>query len=88
MSHNDNNPGTSARNHKPAIIAIVVALLVALVAFMVFTPGANEQNDGIATTAPPADTPISDAEGTEGSDAQSTGELPAEDAPATPEPAN
>ncbi|MFN3277908.1 MAG: hypothetical protein ACK41Y_05850 [Paracoccus hibiscisoli] len=63
MSYNHNDPEKAARKHKPAIIAIVVALAVAVLAFLVFTPGANEQNDGIATTPPPADTPMSDAEG-------------------------
>ena len=62
MSHN-HEPEKAARNHKPAIIAIIVALVVAALVFFVFTPGVDEQEDGIATTAPPADTPISDAEG-------------------------
>ncbi|MFN4061093.1 MAG: hypothetical protein ACK4IA_10110 [Paracoccus hibiscisoli] len=63
MSYNHNDPEKAARKHKPAIIAIVVALAVAVLAFLVFAPGANEQNDGIATTPPPAGTPMSDAEG-------------------------
>lgn len=63
MSFNDNNPQRAARRHTPALIAIAVALMVALVAFLVFTPGVNEQNDGIVTTPPPADTPITEAEG-------------------------
>lgn len=66
MSHNDNNPQRSASRHKPALIAIAIALLVAFLAFMVFSPGMDEQNDGIATTPPPADAPITDAEGTDG----------------------
>ena len=63
MSHNDNNPQRSARRHKPALIGIAVALLAAFLAFMVFRPGMDTQNDGIATTPPPASTPVTDAEG-------------------------
>ncbi len=63
MSYNHNDPEKAARKHKPAIIAIIVALAVAVLAFLVFAPGADEQNDGIATTPPPAGTPMSDAEG-------------------------
>ena len=66
MSHNDNNPQRSASRHRPALIAIAVALLAALIAFLVFMPGTNEQNEGIATTPPPAETPITNAEGTDG----------------------
>ena len=63
MSYNHENPEKAARKHKPALIAIALALLVAAVVFFVFTPGADEQNDGIATTPPPAGTPVTDAEG-------------------------
>lgn len=66
MSHNSNDVERSARRHRPALIAIAVALLVAFLAFMIFTPGANEENDGIVTTPPPGDTPVSTAEGTDG----------------------
>lgn len=66
MSHNDNNPQRSASRHKPALIAIAIALLAAFLAFMVFRPGMDDQNEGIATTPPPAETPITDAEGTDG----------------------
>lgn len=66
MSHNDNNPQRSANRHRPALIAIVVALLAVILAFLVFRPGMNEQNDGIATTPPPAETPVTGAEGTDG----------------------
>ena len=68
MSFNNEDPGRSAKNHKPAIIAIVVAILVALLAWFVFMPGANEDNDGIATTTPPADTTTTAAEGTDAPD--------------------
>ena len=102
MSYNHNDPEKAARNHKPAIIAIVVALAVAVLAFLVFTPGANEQNDGIATTPPPADVPLSDADGlgapvgdpvTPGADTPAdaaTGPVGTADQPAgaTPAPAN
>lgn len=64
MSHNT-EPERAAPRHKPALIGIAVALAVALIAFLVFRPGADETNDGIATTPPPAGTPITDAEGTE-----------------------
>ena len=66
MSHNDNNPQRSASRHKPALIAIAIALLAAFLAFMVFRPGMDDQNEGIATTPPPAETPITNAEGTDG----------------------
>ena len=66
MSHNSNDVGRSARRHRPALIAIAVALLVAFLAFMIFTPGANEENDGIVTTPPPGDTPVTTAEGIDG----------------------
>ena len=67
MSHNDDNPQRSASRHKPALIAIAIALLAAFLAFVVFRPGTNEQNQGLATTPPPAETPITNAEGTDGS---------------------
>lgn len=63
MSFNNEDPKKSATRHKPAILAIIVALIVAVLVFFAFTPGVDEQNEGIATTAPPGDTPISDAEG-------------------------
>lgn len=69
MSNNDDNMNREARRHSPAIIAIILALVVAIGAFFVFRPGTNEQNEGIATTAPPADTPVTPAEGTDGATA-------------------
>ncbi|TGN57278.1 hypothetical protein E4L95_13460 [Paracoccus liaowanqingii] len=63
MSYNHDDPQKAASKHKPAIIAIIVALVVAGLAFLVFTPGADEQGDGIATTAPPSDVPVTDAAG-------------------------
>lgn len=66
MSHNDNNTQRSASRHKPALIALAIALLAAFLAFVVFRPGVEEQNDGIATTPPPAETPITNAEGIDG----------------------
>lgn len=90
MSHNEDDPNRSASNHRPAIIAIVLALLVAVVAWMAFTPGSDEQNDGIATTAPPGDTTSTPAEGTDGAaPAPASPESAApEGAPAEPAPAN
>ncbi|MFN3276668.1 MAG: hypothetical protein ACK41U_18595 [Paracoccus sp. (in: a-proteobacteria)] len=65
MSHNY-EPEKAARRHKPAIIGIIVALLVALAAFLVFSPGAVEDGgDGIATTPPPAGVTSTEAAGTE-----------------------
>lgn len=49
MSHNT-EPGSAAGRHVPALIAIAVALIAAFLAFLVFRPGLNEQNEGIATT--------------------------------------
>lgn len=66
MSSNDPNVPHEAKNHRPAIIAIVLALVVAALAFFVFSPGADEQNDGIATTPPPTGTTSTPAEGTDG----------------------
>ena len=66
MSHNDNNLQRSARRHVPALTAIAVVLLAAVVIFLVFRPGTNEENSGIATTPPPEGTPLTDAEGTDG----------------------
>ncbi|MDN5568604.1 MAG: hypothetical protein L0G27_07665 [Paracoccus sp. (in: a-proteobacteria)] len=90
MSFNHENPENDARKHKPALIAIVVALIVAALVFVVFQPGTSEpEGDGIATTAPPSDTPVTDAEGLSG-DAEAPGspggETPADASPAaTPE---
>jgi hypothetical protein len=68
MSFN-NEPENDARKHKPAIIAIIVALIIAGLVFIVFQPGTSDPaGDGIATTAPPADTPVTDAEGLTGDD--------------------
>lgn len=36
MSHNDNVPERAARRHSPAIIGILVALVLAALAFVVF----------------------------------------------------
>ncbi len=69
MSHNDDNLNREARRHNPAIIAIIVAVVVAIAAFLVFRPGVNEQNEGIATTPPPAGTTTTPAEGTDGATA-------------------
>lgn len=66
MSHNSNDVGRSASRHRPALIAIAVALLMAFLAFMIFRPGLDDQNDGIVTTPPPAGTPTTTAEGIDG----------------------
>lgn len=63
MSNSEPDPEEAVRNHRPAIIAIILAVVVAILAYFVFTPGMDEQNDGIATTPPPAGTPITPAEG-------------------------
>ncbi|MGP9804574.1 hypothetical protein [Paracoccus sp. NSM] len=65
MSHNHEPPKAASR-HKPALIAIAVALLAALIAFMVFRPGVvDDGGDGIANTAPPASVPTTEAAGRE-----------------------
>ncbi|MCF3972802.1 hypothetical protein [Paracoccus salsus] len=83
MSFNNENPKTSAKNHRPAIIGIVVALLVAVIAFLLFMPGADEQNEGIVTTPPPGDTALTDAEGDEAGEAAVI--APDSAAPVTPD---
>ncbi|WCR11710.1 hypothetical protein JHW45_04870 [Paracoccus stylophorae] len=83
MSYNENDPGRSASKHRPALIGIAVAIIAAIVAYLVFLPGTDEQNEGIATTAPPADTAVSEASGT---DAGSTPDIaPEGSAPVTPD---
>ncbi|MDM7457832.1 MAG: hypothetical protein P3W94_000420 [Paracoccus sp. (in: a-proteobacteria)] len=65
MSHN-HEPERAAGRHKPALIAIAIALATALVVFFVFQPGVIEEGgDGIATTPPPADVSTATVEGTE-----------------------
>ena len=59
MSHNDNIPQRSARNHWPAIIAILVALALAVAAFMWF--GASSER---GETAPADPVPAAVTEGT------------------------
>ena len=46
MSYNDNNPERSARRHRPAIWAIVVAIGLAVIAFLMFAPMGGEQETG------------------------------------------
>lgn len=65
MSHNHEPPKAASR-HKPALIAIAIAMLAALIAFMVFRPGVEDDGgDGIATTPPPAEVTSTEAEGRE-----------------------
>lgn len=66
MSFNSNDPGRSARRHRPALIAIAVAILVAVIAFLVFSPGVEKADDGVTQTPPPAGVPLTDAEGRDG----------------------
>lgn len=84
MSHNEPDPVQSVRKHRPAVIAIILALAVVIIAYFVFTPGLNEQNDGIATTPPPGDTTLAPAEGLE---PDATDPISAEDAAPVGEPA-
>lgn len=52
MSYNDDNPARSARRHIPALIAIALAILVAVAAFVFFAPeSSNEDN---LTPIPPS----------------------------------
>lgn len=46
MSYNDNNPERSARRHRPAIWAIAVAIGLAVVAFLLFSPMGGEPETG------------------------------------------
>lgn len=50
MSHNENFPEKSARNHRPAIIAILAALAVALMAFLWF--GADDERGEVDAAGP------------------------------------
>lgn len=50
MSHNENEPERSARNHMPAIIAIVVAIVVAGLAFMYFSAAEPPADDATQST--------------------------------------
>lgn len=63
MSHDDNNLERAASRHRPAIFAIAAAIIVAVLLYFVFPFGMDEQDEGIATTAPPEGTTITDAEG-------------------------
>lgn len=38
MSHNDNNPARSAWHHRPAVWAIIAALVLAALAFLLLAP--------------------------------------------------
>lgn len=66
MSFNSNDTGRSARRHRPALIAIAVAILVSVLAFLVFRPGVEKSDDGVTQTPPPAGVPLTDAEGRDG----------------------
>lgn len=55
MSHNT-DPNREASRHKPALMAMAVALLTVIVLFLVLRPGWNEDDAGIATTPPPVET--------------------------------
>lgn len=63
MSSNDSNPERAAKRHVPAIVGIGLALVVALLAFLIFMPGVDEDDEGIATTAPPEGVTSTEAEG-------------------------
>ncbi|WP_282602527.1 hypothetical protein [Paracoccus sp. PARArs4] len=91
MSYNNEEPPQAARRHKPAVIAIVAMLAVVLILTLVMRPGTEDSEDtGIATTAPPAETPVEDAEGN--GDAPTPTAVPEDGDPdagdAAPEPSN
>lgn len=63
MSHNDNIPERSANRHRPALVAILVALVVAALAMFIFG-GSDPEGEDVSRTAP-ADAPLTEAEGTD-----------------------
>lgn len=54
MPHNT-EPKRDASRHKPALVAMAVALLTVVALFLVLRPGWNEDDAGIATTPPPVE---------------------------------
>ncbi|MDO5529982.1 MAG: hypothetical protein Q4F71_11320 [Paracoccus sp. (in: a-proteobacteria)] len=71
MSHNDNIPQRSAARHRPALIAIAVALLVAALALFLFG-GADPEGEDVSRT---------DIETVPDATAEGTDETPTEPAP-------
>ena len=54
MSYNTNNPKKAARRHKPAIIAIIVAVGLAALAMILLAPWGGEE-EGVEVIAPGTD---------------------------------
>ncbi|MBV0893083.1 hypothetical protein KTN05_14745 [Paracoccus sp. Z118] len=54
MSYNTNNPKKAARRHKPAIIAIIVAIGLAVLAMILFAPWGSD-TEGVEVIAPGTD---------------------------------
>ena len=73
MSYNDNNPERSARRHRPAIWAIVVAIGLAVIAFLLFAPMGGEEETGDVEVLAPGTTPEGGAAGTAGTGTATTG---------------
>lgn len=82
MSHTDPDPSRTARNHRPAIIAIIFALGIAVVVFLVFggsppAPSDAQSGDPVGTaggvTEAPSATP----------DVSTSPAAPSTEAPAT-----
>ncbi|MDO5657745.1 MAG: hypothetical protein Q4G36_05430 [Paracoccus sp. (in: a-proteobacteria)] len=85
MSHNENTPERSANRHRPALVAILVALVVAALAMFVFG-GSDPEGDDVSRTVP-ADAPLTEAEGTDQT-AVEPAPVPAGEVPAAPATAN
>lgn len=81
----DDDVEKSARNHMPAIIGIVAMLVAVVIIYMLFPFGSSGQDEGIAVTPPPEDTPLTNAEGLEADSAPAIAAEPAAPAGAATE---
>ncbi|MDB6177473.1 hypothetical protein PAF17_08095 [Paracoccus sp. Z330] len=53
MSHNEQDPTRSARKHRPALMAIALAVAAAIILYFVFPFAADDQDQNM--TVPPDD---------------------------------